>query len=126
MKRLKDLPEEEQVKLVMAHHRGEKMEFLMNTGSWGAKTDGPLGPLTTYRLAVTKPSIDWSHVHEDYNWLSVEASGRAYLYKFEPVCIDGNRMWDPRGDCFEMARPFASYDPGTCDWKDSLIQRPKD
>ncbi len=34
--------------------------------------------------AAVKPSIDWSHVKDEYKWLSVDKDGRAYVYENEP------------------------------------------
>ena len=71
--------------------------------------------------SVTKPSIDWSHVSPEYNYLVQDENGEGYLCGKNP-----HRM----GTAWSMEYPyiyadtFTSYTPGTCDWKDSLVKRP--
>ena len=71
---------------------------------------------------VTKPSIDWEHVRKDFKFLAQDIDGNAYLYSERPV-LGLNGWQTTQGDCAE-AEQFASYVPGTCDWKDSLVERP--
>ena len=33
-----------------------------------------------YRKAQTKPSINWDHVSDDFNWLAVNSFGNGYLF----------------------------------------------
>ena len=71
--------------------------------------------------AVTKPSIDWSHVNVYFKWLAMDADGRFHLYTDKP--LQGNQQWTTN----LLGTPaihFASFVPGTCDWKDSLVKRP--
>ena len=71
--------------------------------------------------AITKPSIDWSHVSPEYNYLAQDENGEGYLCGKNP-----HRM----GTAWSMEYPyiyadtFTSYIPGSCDWKDSLVKRP--
>ena len=71
--------------------------------------------------AITKPSIDWSHVSPEYNYLAQDENGQGYLCGKNPHRM--NTAW-----CMETpytrATTFTSYEPGTCDWKDSLVKRP--
>lgn len=73
---------------------------------------------------VTKPSIDWEHVRDEYNYLAQDANGNAWLYWEEPGLSEDHWV-AARGECAE-AHSHVSYTPGTCDWKDSLVARPKD
>lgn len=76
-----------------------------------------------YEEPKTKPSIDWPHVHPDFNYLATEDTGDTYLYEMIPsACDDG--YWGVGGLC-ALAISHASFKPGTCDWKDSLVERPK-
>jgi hypothetical protein len=71
---------------------------------------------------VSKPSIDWEHVRGEYKFLAQDIDGNAWLYWEKPEL--GECGWQTtRGECAE-AQQFASYTPGTCDWKDSLVERP--
>lgn len=73
---------------------------------------------------VVKPSINWEHVRGEYNYLAQDANGNAWLYWEEPGLSEDHWV-AARGECAE-AHSHVSYTPGTCDWKDSLIARPKD
>ena len=71
--------------------------------------------------AVTKPSIDWSHVSEDFQYLAMDEDGEFYLYSDKP--LQGNQQW-VSNLTYTPAIHFASFTSGTCDWKDSLVERP--
>ena len=71
--------------------------------------------------AVTKPSIDWSHVSEDFQYLAMDEDGEFYLYSDKP--LQGNQQW-VSNLTYTPAIHFSSFTPGTCDWKDSLVERP--
>ena len=71
--------------------------------------------------AVTKPSIDWNHVSEDFKYLAMDADGKFYIYTDKP--LQGNQRWTTNLPC-TPAIHFASFTPGTCDWRDSLVERP--
>ena len=71
--------------------------------------------------ATVKPSIDWNHVNENFKWLAMDADGECYIYTDKP--LRGNRHWTTNLPC-TPAINFASFTPGTCDWQDSLVERP--
>lgn len=72
---------------------------------------------------VTKPSIDWNHVHNKFKWVAQDSEGGCWLYEDKPV--EGEGEWKcSSGDC-TPAEGFISLIPGTCDWKDSLVARPE-
>ena len=71
---------------------------------------------------ITKPSIDWSHVSPEYNYLAQDSSGQGYLCGKKPQRMD--YAWDMGPSPYIRATTFTSYVPGTCDWKDSLVKRP--
>ena len=73
---------------------------------------------------ATKPSIDWSLVKEEYKWLSVDKNGSAYVSVNEPFRDGANYWHSPKGD-FSKVNWLVSYSRGTCDWKDSVVKRPK-
>jgi hypothetical protein len=74
---------------------------------------------------VVKPSIDWEHVAHEFNYLAEDSGGGAFLYGKEPF-VTASSVWCAQSDETVEAIVFASYTPGTCDWKDSLVARPKD
>ena len=71
--------------------------------------------------ATIKPSIDWSHVNENFKWLAMDADGTFHIYTDKP--LQGNRQWTTNLPCTPAVH-FASFTPGTCDWRDSLVKRP--
>ena len=73
---------------------------------------------------VVKPSINWDHVHGKYNYLAADDMGNAWLYGKEPTIDDDGGYWDVELGELALADTHASYIPGTCDWKDSLVERP--
>ena len=73
--------------------------------------------------SVTKPSINWLHVKDEYKWLSVDKEGSAYVYENEPERSESDYWISLKGSLTEV-NGLASYTPGTCDWQDSLVKRP--
>ena len=71
--------------------------------------------------AATKPSIDWGHVSEEFQYLAMDADGECYIYSDKPR--QGERQWISSLR-LAFATHFASFVPGTCDWTDSLVKRP--
>ena len=72
---------------------------------------------------VTKPSINWEHVRSVFKYLAQDEDGSAWLYSEKPASDEYG--WDaPQGE-YTTVHSQASYTPGTCDWKDSLIKRPE-
>ena len=72
--------------------------------------------------SIAKPSIDWSHVNEDFQWLAMDDDGECYIYSGKPS-RGGQQQWVSNLR-LTVADHFASFTPGTCDWKDSLVKRP--
>ena len=71
--------------------------------------------------SLTKPSIDWSHVSSEFNYLIQDSDGAGYLCSKKPARVEGG--WNVESH-YICADAFTSYEPGTCDWKDSLVERP--
>ena len=71
--------------------------------------------------SVTKPSIDWSHVSSEYNYLAQDSNGDGYLCGKNPHRM--SMAWSMETPYIRATR-FTSYVPGTCDWRDSLVKRP--
>lgn len=76
-----------------------------------------------YRVAQTKPSIDWSHVDKQFKWLAADEDDKTYLYSCCPQRTTG--QWIGDGTGCGLATTFASFRPGNCDWCDSLVRRPE-
>ena len=71
--------------------------------------------------SLTKPSIDWSHVSAEYNYLAQDENGDGYLCGKNPHRM--SMAWSMETPYIRATR-FTSYVPGTCDWEDSLVKRP--
>ena len=71
--------------------------------------------------SVTKPTIDWDHVSPEYNYLAQDSNGKGYLCGKNPHCMA--YAWSMESP-YIRANTFTSYEPGTCNWKDSLVKRP--
>lgn len=85
-------------------------------------------PSHTYQVRAvekpkTKPSIDWSHIAPEYKWLARDGDGFTAVYDTKPVASERDASWRAGGTPVST-RYFASYVPGDCDWKDSLVARP--
>ena len=78
-------------------------------------------PVEITKAAVIKPSIDWSHVSEDFQWLAMDSGGLHHLFAEKPEPIVEEWATHAR---YIYAGHFASFTPGTCDWQDSLVKRP--
>ena len=79
-----------------------------------------------YRIRLTKPSLNWSHVSPAYTHMATDKDGRTWLYPEGPTSI--HVEWVVLADsdvCAVKVEGFASFKAGTCDWKDSLVARPQ-
>lgn len=114
---------DEMIEVMQAYRDGKPVERTpLGVAAWSA----PVEPMWDwmhfdYRIAVTKPSIDWSHVAPKYRWMAVTHRGVGTLFTHEPFITDSG--WDAAGRC-AVSSCFASFTPGTCDWRDSLVERP--
>lgn len=77
----------------------------------------------TYQIKITKPSIDWSSVSDDYKYLARNEGGFARLFKNRPTL--GKAVWQGSGEGGTDATSHKSYNPGTCQWSESLVERPE-
>lgn len=83
--------------------------------------------VSTYRIKpvpLTEPSIDWSAVSKECKYLARSKSGYGYLFKNRPHMMY-NVGWAGQTSSLSAAEVFTSYVAGTCDWQDSLVQRPE-
>lgn len=79
-----------------------------------------------YRIHLTKPSLNWSHVHPKYTHMAMDLDGRTWLYSMEPTSTPVEWVVLVSSDVGVVkADGFASFKAGTCDWKDSLVARPQ-
>lgn len=91
-------------------------------GEWTECVSPTWQDVLEYRIKPTKPSIDWSHVHPDYKWMAKDEDGEMWLYEVEPSLAVSGWVAGYLGGMQAMC--FASAKPGSCHWRDSLVQRP--
>jgi hypothetical protein len=118
------LLDEETRQALVAH--GGPYEFFTYNGDWVEDVNFTGLPAKTYRVKpqpLTKPTIDWSHVAPEYKWLARDFNGGGYLYEVKPERSHDFAIWSAYCG-FASTKGFASYQPGTCDWGDSLVERP--
>ena len=73
--------------------------------------------------AISKPSIDWSHVDSTFRYLMMDERGQHWLTTNRPTIPATPERW-VCGGVAQSAGQFASLIPGTCNWRDSLVKRP--
>ncbi len=113
-----ELDRETKIALFAAWVDGARIERAgssINAPAWHA--------YAVYRVAPTKPSIDWSHVAPQFRWMATDVDGKAYIYSSNPR-LSANQ-WVGDGAGCGLASSLASFRAGTCDWKYSLVQRPE-
>ena len=76
---------------------------------------------------VIKPSIDWDHVAESFNYLATDQAEKSFLFDHEPVWSPTLKCWVVSKGVSILARSFQSFKQGlNCPPKDSLVVRPKE
>lgn len=119
---------DEMIELLEAYKRGEEIQYLnrlagMNDPIWQGCADPNWNfAAVRYRIAPRKPSINWDHVSDKINWIAVNINKKGFGYNKKPVC--GQVSWHTICRFWYGLEPFSSFDPGNCDWKDSLVKRP--
>lgn len=85
-------------------------------------------------IDLTKPSIDLRSIDPEFRWLARDRNGQCYVYSSRPknsssIWLDGGADWDVigmwvGGGAHLDVSNVPSLNPGTCDWKDSLVELP--
>ena len=111
--------------VVVFNRNDENVVTYTNDGKYHNEGNATLFPYPIeITKAVTKPSINWEHVSSEFNYLAEdsEVDGGVFLYENKPFIV--SETWTIDNGKFAEAHMFASYIKGTCDWEDSLIERP--
>ena len=106
---------------------GGVLEYYTLGGKYRTYT---LQTLFTYPVEVVKksvrqavkPSINWEQVREECKFLARDENSTAWLYQEKPEIY--REGWGVTRGMPAEAGSYVSYTPGTCDWKDSLVERP--
>jgi len=121
---------ERKISVMQAYLDGADIEFTANYPDieWGDIANPFWDWVNSdYRVKQTLPTINWDHVAPEYKWLATDKDGKLYLYKSMPT--QGNKscgFWVGSDKDFPIDVDFfASFNPGTCNWEDSLVERPR-
>jgi len=123
----KDL--ERKISVMQAHLDGAEIEYTHNHPNvgWNMHNNPSWDWVNCdYRVKQTLPSINWNHVAPAYKWLATDRSGSSYLYTTNPAQSNNCGDWIVVEECGPIinTRGFSSFKPGTCNWEDSLVERP--
>ena len=125
VKRIRQRSEVDYPVIVVLNRNDENVVTYTSDGKYHIEGNVTLFP---YPIEITKaavkPSIDWSQIKDEYKWLSVDENDCAYVYEKEPK-IDTPAYWCSIGASNFEVNGLVSYSRGTCDWKDSLVERPE-
>ena len=69
------------------------------------------------------PSIDWTTVPQEYNWLAIDSNGAAYLYTHRPESDSYTGVWRVTEGDYTSAEGHASLVKDADHWKESLVSR---
>lgn len=72
-----------------------------------------------------KPSIKWEQIAPEFTWLAKDPNGDVRIFSGKPHINGPGTCWSGFGlDHFDVGF-LASCKAGSCDWKDSLVERPE-
>jgi hypothetical protein len=114
-----------QVKYIL----GAKIEYFdLTNNEWSCALTPTWAAEYQYREALTPPSINWEHLHEDYVQIAVDRDGEGYGYREVALGTDNEEFFVKQGPNayldYVYLGAFTSFTRGTRDWKDSLVLRP--
>jgi hypothetical protein len=118
------LDDDTQARLRAWPHGWEFVSF--DKMGWG-EAEGPIWAFTaTYRAKpapLTQDVYPWGQIPKGMDWAARDESGFAFTYACVPVA--GKLQWcSSGGDFARIDNCHVGYQRGTCDWRDSLQQRP--
>lgn len=100
------------------------------TGTWERAEYGVWHAQAIYRQnpdwtpePLTKPDVPWDVLSDWVQWMARDADGDLVCFERKPDRYPS--YWDEYSGRSEAISAL-KIDPGTCDWRDSLIQRPKE
>lgn len=87
-------------------------------------TESSARTLRKRTIPLTKPDIPWGFIRPKFKWAARSGSGLVFAYQKEPVLYTKGECWLSTRASILIDNELLAFDPGTCDWKDSLVQRP--
>lgn len=70
----------------------------------------------------TKDHVIWSAIPSQYRFMARDEGGKVKLFESLPIRNDSE--WVSAGSSSNINHFWSSFARGSCDWKDSLIERP--
>ena len=122
MKEFGKLKREEKLALFEAWIDGHTIEMKTKTEQWLENPYPSWVNDLAYRLRPNKPSVNWDHVHPQFEYMATDENGDTFLYMGEPA--DGDSNWFDNGTKYVHASSHVSFIPGNCLWRESKTRRP--
>lgn len=116
---------DEMTYVLAEHKKGKTVECNIKGEDCWVSVEEPVWDfsLFDYRIKpLSKPYINWDHVHPDYKWMMTDCDGTCYLFETKPTHKATGVVW--MGGKMADADSHLSFIAGRCDWKDSLVERP--
>lgn len=116
---------DEWMKVASAFYDGEDVEFRKSENlSWNKVDSSYLNICFFYRVKPVKPSIDWSHIGEQFNFMTMTHKSTLLIHINEPLLVENDHWYCVDSEELEDPSVFASFKKGSCHWIDSLVRRP--
>ena len=118
----------EKGELLLACHEGEPIEcFMSSLDGWLLEEDPLWLDDRAYRVRpkpkATPMIVPWESLADWINWVARDSNGEIWGYNKKPTLE--NLQWRPTGELCFSNLSGVKIEPGTCDWSDSLQQRPQ-
>ena len=121
------------LKSPLGWYPGEVQQALRNHGGpyeafreteWGRASAPFFFGAVTYRVTpkpLTKPDVPWHMMADWVKAVARDEDGTIWAYEDVPVCHES--LWS--GSDLSNHLDAFKIEPGTCDWRDSLVLRPE-
>lgn len=125
MKKFRDMTDSEKLEIISAMIVGDPIEcYLLSPAGYNWVLSYSCQSIwldNCYRIPKRQMSIDWSVLKDEYICAARDPNGVAYAFVHKP---EKEGYWLSIDMDSAQIDHLKSYDPGTVDWKDSLIWRP--
>jgi hypothetical protein len=115
-------------KRLIAHRLAGGTLHLLGQGGWrDIDKDAHIHSYITYRAKPdpepTKPDAPWEFLPKWATCIAADKSGRMVCYELRPEM--GVVCWRRPGGRYLEITDLQGVTPGTCDWRESLVERPQ-
>ena len=128
MKKFKNLSDKKKLAIIDALANGQTVEVHLRRDLWMVVHDICVND--RYRIKPIEPTetpepiaeFPWDSINPKYKWFAFDADGRMFLYLVEPIM--GCNAWHSDAGFSTVGLILPIIPPQTCEWGDSLQQRP--